>query len=244
MVKFNYSEKSISRLFHERTEIHKISKSRGRPPLIFWKIFYKKYFRFPSIYLPKQFTKSYLEKIILRRRSMREFTEKPIDVKTLSHLLYFSFGITFKNNEFRAYPSAGARYPIEVYPILLKGENIENGVYHYNVKDHKLEKLRSGNFKKFLFNVTCQQKWIKKASVVFILTGILNRTLLKYGERGYRYVLLEAGHAAQNMYLIATSLGLGCCTIGGFLDKEIDRFLDLEKTDEKTIYMLAIGSID
>jgi SagB-type dehydrogenase family enzyme len=237
---------SISAIFHENTKIFFWEKSMT--PQEFWgEIHFKTYPRFEKIILPKNLkTSSLLEKVIKKRRSIREFSGKPISLKQISKILFYSAGITYKNKNWnetrRAYPSAGARYPLELYPIILNGTDIKRGIYHYNVKLHCLEIIKRGDFKNKLLEIT-NQEWVKNANMFIPISAIFKRTQMKYGERGYRYIFLDAGHLAQNIYLITTAIGLGCCTIGGFLDNEINKLLELDGKTESVIYIAVIGTI-
>ena len=146
------------------------------------------------------------------------------------------------NKKLRVSPSAGARYPLEIYPLIFSAKDLDCGIYHYNVKSHSLELLKKGDFKSQFFKCVGQDM-ILKCSMLIVISAIFNRTKDKYGERGYRYVLLDAGHLAQNAYLIATRLSLGCCTIGGFLDNEINKLLKIDGLTESSIYLIAIGTL-
>jgi len=158
-----------------------------------------------------------------------------------------SCGITYLNKTLddsrRAYPSAGARYPLEVYPIILNCDGIKKGLYHYSVKENYLELLLEENLSKLLIKTTGGEKWIESTAVVFIITGVLDRTRIKYGERGYRYSLIEAGHLGQNICLLATEVGLGSCPIGGFIDYEVNKLLDISLQKEVALYLIAVGKI-
>jgi len=234
------------KFYHENSKI-KIEKyiaSSGQE-FLFRKIFYKQYPRFPKIKLPKKFNITLFEKTIIERRSKREFKGEPISLSQLSKLLFFSAGITRYDKDWdkclRAYPSAGARYPLEVYLLILNVEKVENGIYHYNVKYHTLELIKKGICKKDIVKYTCNQKWIKKASVIFVITAVFRRTIMKYDERGYRYVFLDCGHLAQNIYLVATKMKLGCCAIGGFYDDKINKMIGIDGKNESAIYLIAVG---
>ena len=86
------------------------------------------------------------------------------------------------------------------------------------------------------------QKWIKKSAMLIIVTAIFERTTTKYGDRGYRHILTEYGHIAQNVYLLSSAFGLGCCSIGGFIDNGLNKLLDIDPVDESVIGVIAVGS--
>jgi SagB-type dehydrogenase family enzyme len=85
------------------------------------------------------------------------------------------------------------------------------------------------------------QAWAAEASVVLVLSAVCARSTAKYGDRGYRYLLLEAGHVAQNVVLAATGLGLGVVNLGGFLDDELSGLLKLDPESETVLYGAAVG---
>lgn len=186
---------------------------------------------------------------IKRRRSTREFSGACLNLTELSTLLYScmteskkdSLGITLRNT-----PSAGALYPLEVYITLPSSidSHLPKGILHYNPKGHYLTLLnidpQINVVKRFISQPEIQ---IHKSATIFYITGLLNRSLWKYGDRAYRYMLIEAGHLAQNMLLLATSMKLGCCPIGGFIDNEVNDYLGLDGVNEVTLYIIVIGKI-
>lgn len=234
--------------FHEATKISSYPKGEKEEyyPRSWIKINYKTYPRLKRIKLPPPLKlKANLERTILSRRSKREFSCKRLTPKELSSLLLFSGGLTYQKNEdwdksLRAYPSAGARYPLEIYLAVNRVESVENGLYHYNVKEHSLELLRKGDFDKMMAKTT-DQEWVGKAGVVILISAVLDRTRVKYKDRGYRFILMEAGHLAQNIHLMSEALNLSSCAIGGFIDDELNKLLDLEGTCESVVYLVAVG---
>lgn len=206
---------------------------------------YKSYPGAPVMALPRDFSYRGLsvEEAIQLRRSIRDYTDQPIPLKKFSHLLYMAGGITEPRRALRAAPSAGALYPIEIYPIVFKVEGLAPGVYHYEVREYALSRLQEGDFRPALFRHCAGQELVLRASAIIALTGIFQRTRWKYQDRYYRYVLLEAGHIGQNIYLAATSLGLGTCAIGAFFDQEINRLLGIDGAEEAVLYLLAVGTI-
>lgn len=260
-MKKNYREKLLNMVdgreylsdkFH-RTTNNKNLDAQGlkKIPESWIKIHFKTYPRLNRIKLVKVFPnrKIFLVNVLKNRRSTRTFSGESISINDLSYLLLYSSGIKnfgFGLNETRRpYPSAGARYPLEVYPIILSNsDGIKTGLYHYNVKEHSLEVIQEEDLKQWLFESTGNFIPITKASVVFIITGVIDRVRVKYGDRGYRYVLMEAGHMAQNTLLLATGLGMASLAVGGYIDSKITEVLNLELVKEIPLYMIAVGGYD
>jgi SagB-type dehydrogenase family enzyme len=120
-------------------------------------------------------------------------------------------------------------------------EGLDPGLYHHAVDRKGLELLRRGNLVEALCEATSDPAMMSRAAVVFVLTGVFARSHFKYGERGYRFALLEAGHICQNILLEATALQLGAVAVGGFIDQEINQLIDLDGVDEAAVYLIAAG---
>ena len=179
------------------------------------------------------------------RRSKRKYTGKPMTLTTLSQLLWAAQGITAQTGEFllRTAPSAGALYPVETYVAVNSVDGVEPGVYHYDVRNHRLELLKAGNFAQAAARAACEQVMCVKANVVFIWTAVFPRSKWKYGQRAYRYVYLDAGHVAANVALAAVALGLGSCQIAALFDEECDELVGVDGTEESTLYMTSVGRV-
>jgi SagB-type dehydrogenase family enzyme len=239
---------SVSNDFHKQTKIKQFNKEKNhKKPKTWTKIYYKSYPRLDKIFLPQpeENNNNNLFRLLTLRRSRRKFSEKTLNQKELSTILSYSAGITqIDNSKFeyalRSYPSAGARFPLELYININKTDKIKKGIYHYNIKENSLELIRQGNYQKLFKNIT-NQNICSKSNINIIITAVFDRTRIKYGNRGYRFPFIEAGHLAQNLYLISESLKLNCCAIGGFIDNKINNLLDLADTCEKTIYIVSIG---
>jgi SagB-type dehydrogenase family enzyme len=182
---------------------------------------------------------------LFKRRTKRNFSySKQIGIKELSIILS-GVGIThmskkgFKFGSLRAYPSAGARYPLEIYVVILRSNDLKKGIYHYHVRTNSIEYMWDID-KKSLVKCFSSQSFIKNSSAIIIISGVMNRVTMKYSDRGYRFALIEAGHAAQNLSLIAEALKLKCCSIGGFLDDELADILELSG-DELALYGIALN---
>lgn len=239
--------RSLSDNFHLSTNNIKIDKIKlGNIPNTWTNIHFKSYPRLEKDLLETGFSnKNNIGKFIRKRRSLRDYKNKAISKAELSYLLYGSSGLIKSgkslNKSRRPYPSAGARYPLEVYPLIFNCDGFQKGIYHYNVKENHLEVLLQKDLRSWFFNITGGEKWLKKASVVFIISGVFDRTRIKYGDRGYRYILIEVGHLAQNLLLIATELKLQSCPLGGFIDDEINKLLDIDNQKERVLYLIAVG---
>ncbi len=122
-------------------------------------------------------------------------------------------------------------------------EGLTTGIYRYLVDSHELELIREGDFRREMAQAALEQRMLVEANVVLVLSAIFVRTTRRYRERGHRYILLEAGHMAQNACLVATSMGLGTCAIGAFYDEAFNRLLGLDGKQENVIYLVSIGKI-
>lgn len=244
----NATSDSIAQSFYQGTKIKKFAVIKNEPnqvPESWKKISYKAYPRFPQIILPEPTSLTVeLTSVLKNRRSIRSFSTNKISIENFSNLVYYSCGSTkFYNptkEDRRFYPSAGARYPLEVYPFVFNVNTIEPGGYHYHVKSHSLEQILNQKFSSRIFHYF-DQEWIEHAAAIFIVTAEFGRTAAKYGNRGYRHIFTEYGHMAQNIYSIAGAINLGCCSIGGFLEDGINRLLELDFEDEGVIGVIALG---
>lgn len=241
---------SKARQFNNLVKISKFDNKNVTPfnkwPIEWKTIYYKAYPRFEQVILPAPSNNSYnLYKTLLNRESSRNFSNKPIELNHLSDLLYYSVGmkkiISNKSSESRMYPSAGGRYPLEIYPFIFNVNQLKQGVYHYHFKTHSLEILLQ---KPILKEVTkqFQTSWIKKVGLLFVVSAVFDRSEIKYGDRGYRHILTEYGHLAQNVYLVGTALGLGICSIGGFVDEGLNKIIDIDGRVESVIGVVAVGT--
>ena len=180
---------------------------------------------------------------IKQRRSIRNFGNMPLSKADLSQLLWASQGITdeYMGHELRASPSAGALYPVETYLSAQMVEGIEPGIYHYDVRGHKLDLLRQGNLRFEVAEASLDQGFLAAGAVVFAWTAVFARSKWKYQERAYRYVYLDAGHIAQNVALAAAGLGLVSCQVAALYDEEVNVLLGVDGEEESIIYMTVVG---
>ncbi len=180
-----------------------------------------------------------IEETLLKRRSTRDYTGEPITLQELSQLLWAAQGVTSPKG-YRTAPSAGALYPLEVYVVVGDVESISEGVYKYRPQKHQLAKVMTGDKRSELTIAALGQSWVKDAATDIVVTAVYERTTSKYGERGVRYVHMEAGHAAQNLCLQAAALDLGLVTVGAFRDDQVKDTLGLPE-DEQPLYIIPIG---
>ncbi len=174
-----------------------------------------------------------------KRKSERIYSDEPISFRELSTILN-SCRILDKNSERRTYPSAGARYPIEIYPLAFNVTDLEKGAYHYNIKRNSLEFLWEKDLREFSEQIV--SPFISNPSAAIVLTSVIARSEVKYGPKAYPFSLIEAGHIGQNLTLTATNLEIGSCPIGGFIDETLSEILDLTE-DEIPIYVISFGKL-
>ena len=226
-----------------------------------WKtIDFKEYPRSPRVLLPrpKELMQKNLGKVLMSRKTERNFSERPLSSETFSSLLFWSAGLIHEGLEEgllgklssviaseakqsifrRPYPSGGARFPVEIYLAVFNGQDLKNDVYHYNVKKHALELIQQASFENI--RQALPYDFAKKAAAVILLSFIGERTMKKYGNLGYKLGLLEAGHIGQNIYLVGAALGLGGLALGGMDYDFVQKELDLGE-EETVFYQLAIG---
>lgn len=239
----------LSHLFHQSSKDHgsgriqPVSPDSREWPSEWKTTYYKTYPRMDSIALLDTPPAADLFDTIRSRSSRRDFTHTPISPTTLSHILKYSCGIVSTEPKVhRAQASGGGRFPLEVYPIVFAGTpEIPAGLYHYNVQKHALDVLWKRPFLGSEIAELFTYSWVQEASVALVITSVFQRNQMKYGERGYRYLLMEAGHIGQNVYLTSEALGVKCCALGGTQDENIEKLLDIDGINESVVYALALG---
>ncbi|MGB7294800.1 MAG: SagB/ThcOx family dehydrogenase [Candidatus Aminicenantales bacterium] len=206
---------------------------------------YKDYLTAPKVDLPPPLDTGGMAiwEAIGRRRSVRDYRGTALSAGELSQLLWASQGVTKLVGDYalRSAPSAGALYPVETYLSAQMVEGIEPGIYHYDVRGHRLELWQGGDFRVAVAEAALDQGFLAEAAAVFAWTAVFPRSKWKYRERAYRYVYLDAGHIAQNVALAAVALGLGSCQIAALYDDEVNAILGVDGEDESILYMTAVG---
>jgi len=211
-----------------------------------WKtIYYKTYPRLPKVVLGEIEIKKDIIDCLKTRRSRRDFKKGSITKDELGTLLKYScgeMGRPINQTRGRAQPSGGGRFPIETYSIVLRPSgDMPAGLYHYDVRNHALDVLWQRDFDERDCHSLFTYPWVKDATIGIVMTSVFWRNQNKYGERGYRYILLEAGHIGQNIYLVCEALGLKCCALGGTYDENLEKLIDIDGVTESVVYAIALG---
>ncbi|MCS7119688.1 MAG: SagB/ThcOx family dehydrogenase [Nitrososphaerota archaeon] len=190
---------------------------------------------------PRYVSNVSVEEALLRRRSIRDYKAEPLTLHEVSQLLWAAQGITDERG-LRTAPSAGALYPLEVYLVVGNVEGLDKGVYKYKPEGHRIIKVLDGDKREELSAAALGQAPVKNGAIDIVIAAVYERTTVKYGDRGIRYVHMEAGHAAQNIYLQSTALSLGTVTVGAFYDDQVKSVLRLPE-NEQPLYILPVGKI-
>ncbi len=188
-----------------------------------------------------------LTELIGARTSCRNFANAPISIGGLASLLHHTYGTLGLREDgtarmhHRPVPSAGALYPLELYVLVRAVDGLPPGLYHYAAWRHSLELVDTGASMEDFLAELLRQFYVAEASAIVFFTAVFPRTMKKYGPRGYRYILLEAGHAAQNLCLLAAEQKLATLCLGGFRDSAINAKLGLNVAIEGAVYSVAVG---
>jgi len=180
-----------------------------------------------------------LEQALRDRRSVREYAEEPLTPGEVSQLLWAAQGVTADWGA-RTAPSAGALFPLETYLVVGDVSDLEPGVYRYRPDEHDLLRIGGGDRRTLLSETAGEQPWVHEAAAGIVIGGVYGRTEEKYGDRGERYVHMEAGHAVQNVLLQATALGLSCVPVAGFSGDDARAVLGTPE-DVDLLYIVPVG---
>ena len=191
-----------------------------------------------------------LEETILKRRSVRRYRREPLNLSQLSQILWSAQGVT-GTGEFRAAPSAGATYPLEIFVFVGKQgviasktkqapKELQAGIYHYEADSHSLSLHKPADLRPDLARATLDQEFIIDAPVDIVICALYHRTSYRYGRRGERYVHIEVGHVGENIHLQAVALGLATVEVGAFHDEEVRKVLGVEE-QMKPLYIMPLG---
>ena len=193
--------------------------------------------------------KSEFPRVLLRRRTLRQFGRGRLSLGQLSVLLWLTWGVTGRLSWpglgkliLKTSPSGGARHPIEAYCWALRVTDLPRGIYHYRGDGHYLERLQDSAQSTRVVELCARQEWVRDCAALFVMTGVLPRVMWRYGfSRAYRTILLEAGHFCQTFCLVATWLGLAPFCTAALVDQEIEADLGLDGSSESVLYAAGVG---
>jgi len=188
---------------------------------------------------PSEKSKTSVEEALLKRRSIRRFKDEPLKMAEVSQLLWAATGVTDKKGR-TTVPSAGGTYPLQAYLVAGNTAGIPAGIYKYERFDNTLAPVVEGDKRLDLANASLYQSSVNEASISIVLTAFYERTTSRYGDRGFRYVHMEAGHCAQNVALQAVGLNLGTVMVGAFNDLDLKKTMALSATEEP-LYIIPVG---
>lgn len=242
---------ALWQLYHENSKLSGFPLGLMDSPLAMWQdalLPSLSYASHPATALPPpRMLGQPLEQALRERKSVADLERRELALDAVATLLHFAYGITRPNpragfpHGFRAVPSGGALYPLELYFNAACVDGLEGGIYHYEPVANVVRRIVDGDQTAAIAEGFFFREIAEKASLIVFITGLFERTTMKYGERGYRFALLEAGHVAQNLALVTAALGLQGLSIGGFYDRRIDALLDIDGVDQSTLYAYAAG---
>ncbi len=226
--------------FYEKTKLDQAyPDDTNEPPITHTHVFHKSYPRLPSIELPRVEPLSEFEALLQMRESCRNFSPESLRLADLSYILSSCRIVdNSRDPERRTYPSAGARFPIEIYLVSFNIAGLTSGAYHYNMQNQSLELLWDKDLHEYEKEIV--SPYLSNTALALIFTSVISRAEVKYGAKAYPYSLIEAGHMAQNVQLACTKRNLGSCPIGGFINNRVSQILDVTE-DEIPIYVIGIG---
>ncbi len=243
---FHFATKDVE--FASPARLRKLIRQRvtdsPQPPLT------KSYARVPRVSLPPPCAADgEFARVLIARKTHREFSRKRLGLGALSSLLHYSFAVTGYVDTVRfgplirkTSPSGGARHPIEAYVVAVRVDGLAPGIYHYDTLRHRLDQLHLGDMRRQAVAYCAGQEHVRGASALIVMTAVLPREIWKYRiARAYRVVLLDAGHLCQTLCLTATWLGLGPFTTAALKDSLIERDLCIDGLSEVALYVAGVG---
>lgn len=239
----------IGKEFMEKTKYQYLSESMQRrglpqPPLEYK---YDSFIEQIKLRDPKELSQfpTDLKIAIEKRKTFRSYRQESLNMDELTYLLWCTQGVKEINNNKitkRTIPSAGARHAFETYLLINRVEGISPGLYRYLALEHSLLPVLTDNDIAQKITTAClEQQQVLNSAVTFIWVVINERMYWRYGERGYRYMHLDAGHVCQNLYLGAEAIGCGVCAIAAFDDDQINSVLELDGENQFVIYLGTLG---
>ena len=188
-----------------------------------------------------------IREAIEKRRSVRQYSSQPLSLAELSFLLWCTQGVKQvigRPVTLRTVPSAGARHAFETYLLINRVDGLAPGLYRFLALEHKLLEIDlSADVAARMVEACWRQQFVRTSAATFIWTAVAYRMTWRYGERGYRYLFLDAGHVCQNLYLAAQAVGCGVCAIAAFDDEAVNRLLGLDGEEQFAIYLASVGKL-
>jgi SagB-type dehydrogenase family enzyme len=240
---------TVGREFIERTKYHRMDRpdqSRGIPqPLL--QLPYDPAQKVIPLLAPRniRLANFHVREAIERRKTLRAYARTPLTLEELSYLLWCTQGVkelVQNSGTRRTVPSAGARHAFETYLLANNVDGLSPGIYRFLALEHALLQEEAAPGLPDRFVTACLgQEHVKTCAAMFLWTAVTDRMTWRYGERGYRYLYLDAGHVCQNLYLSAESIGGGVCAIAAFNDEEVNHLLKLDGEKHFAIYLATVG---
>jgi SagB-type dehydrogenase family enzyme len=225
---------------HDRKKIKEF-----RRPVIAQVETFKKYPQAEKVALPRQWhlNEEKISPLLQNRRSLRRYSQDAIPLQDLAFMLWASQGITAVsgNYSFRTVPSGGALYPVETYLSVKSVEDLSPGLYHFDVENFGLDRLTNSDCSEAVASACLNQRFMANSAVTFLWSGVFRRCMNKYGNRGIRYILLDAGHICQSLLMAAEATGSGGCPVAAFFDDEVNSLLGLDPEEESVLYAASVG---
>lgn len=237
-------KKSLGWRYLQETKFDRESIFRPKPEISAAPL-YKHYKDVPRYSLPgPRNMEPSLSRVLATRRSRRRFSgHGGITMQELADILWAGQGITARAGRIglRTAPSAGALYPVETYLLLLQVQDLPAGVYHFHIEEFSLELLGEGDFSRQMIASCINQEFMGQGAFSVCWSAVFRRAMSKYGHRGLRYILMDAGHICQNMLLAAEALNLYACPVAAFFDDKLNELFALDGEEESAIYCAGFG---
>jgi SagB-type dehydrogenase family enzyme len=188
-----------------------------------------------------------LKKLLKQRVSCRRFSSEPLALAHLGALLHAGYGVigravvNGRKFDHRPVPSAGALYPMHIFVLVRAVAGADMGTYRYDPAARRLTPVGARPADATIAAIFLDQPYVSTASAIIVAAAELGRPLERYADRGYRYVLFEAGHVAQNIAVCAAATGVGNLQIGGFLDDHLTTVLRIDGRTTVPLYAAAVG---
>ncbi|MDO8431263.1 MAG: SagB/ThcOx family dehydrogenase [Candidatus Binatus sp.] len=241
-----------ARVYHELTK-HSYTSVRSSPQFLDWDIKpmpYKIYPGASSLALPRDLSLSAMPALTALASAPPADSMIAIDIEALTRILFCADGLTRRRSvggedyHFRAAPSAGALYPIEVYVAASEVDGVERGVYHFSPADLRMTGLRRGDWREYLARAAANRPSILAARAVIALTSIYWRSTWKYRARAYRYCFWDAGTMLANLLAAAAAEGISAEVITAFEDPALEHMLGIDGQREGMVALVALGASD